>query len=98
VTTHPTEHSRPDGHRQFVVMGVTSCGKSAVAIAARMQARTDHFMPLSLLDSQLALLEPLEQDEHGVVIDITSSLDSVVEQTVAFATPLLPPSSTGQHT
>ena len=187
MTTHPTEHSRPDGHRQFVVMGVTSCGKSAVAaalarslntayiegdalhgehniakmsrgepltdadrwpwldrvatallqagpvavascsalcrryrdrirgehaatttfihlhgerdvIAARMQARTDHFMPLSLLDSQLALLEPLEQDEHGAVIDITSSLDSVVEQAVAYATPLLPPSSTGQRT
>ena len=39
-------------------------------LAARMAARPDHFMPSSLLDSQLATLEPLEGDEVGVVLDV----------------------------
>ena len=39
-------------------------------IATRMQARTGHYMPLSLLDSQLAALEPLEADEAGLTLDI----------------------------
>ena len=39
-------------------------------IAARMEARTGHYMPLSLLDSQLAVLEPLEADESGLSLDI----------------------------
>lgn len=36
----------------------------------RMAARTGHFMPLSLLESQLAALEPLQPDEPGFRIDI----------------------------
>ena len=36
----------------------------------RMQARPGHFMPASLLDSQLATLQELEPDEDGVVLDI----------------------------
>jgi gluconokinase len=39
-------------------------------IAARMAARADHYMPASLLDSQLSALEPLEADEAGLVLDI----------------------------
>ncbi len=39
-------------------------------LAARMGARTDHFMPLSLLDSQLATLEAIAPDEDAVVLDI----------------------------
>jgi gluconokinase len=39
-------------------------------IARRMGARTGHFMPLALLDSQLATLQPLAGDEHGAVVDI----------------------------
>jgi len=34
-------------------------------IAARMDARAGHYMPLSLLDSQLRDLEPLQADEAG---------------------------------
>ncbi len=48
------------------------------ALAARMNKRTDHFMPGSLLDSQLADLEPLESDEYGATIDVTSSPPDVV--------------------
>jgi gluconokinase len=39
-------------------------------IEARMSARADHYMPASLLDSQLAALEPLDDDEAGIVLDI----------------------------
>lgn len=35
----------------------------------RMASRTDHFMPPSLLDSQLATLEPPEVDEMALTID-----------------------------
>jgi gluconokinase len=34
----------------------------------RLQARTGHYMPASLLDSQLATLEPLGDDEPGVQV------------------------------
>ncbi|MBI2702970.1 MULTISPECIES: gluconokinase [Mycobacterium] len=39
-------------------------------IAARLAARSGHFMPATLLQSQLDTLEPLGTDEPGVVIDI----------------------------
>lgn len=39
-------------------------------IAARMRARPDHYMPMSLLDSQFAALEPLAPDELGLRLDI----------------------------
>jgi len=39
-------------------------------LAARMAARPGHFMPVSLLDSQLATLEPLQRDEAGVRLGV----------------------------
>jgi gluconokinase len=39
-------------------------------LAERMKTRKGHFMPVSLLDSQLADLEPLEPDEPGAIFDI----------------------------
>ena len=39
-------------------------------IAARMAKRLDHFMPTSLLDSQLATLEPLGADEEAIVVPL----------------------------
>lgn len=49
-------------------------------IAARMATRTGHYMPLSLLDSQLAALEPLEDDEAGMRLDIRAAVPALVEQ------------------
>jgi gluconokinase len=37
-------------------------------IAKRMENRSGHFMPVSLVDSQLADLEPLEPDERGLTV------------------------------
>ncbi len=47
-------------------------------IAGRMAARVGHFMPTSLLDSQYATLEMLEQSESGILIDITPTADEVI--------------------
>ncbi|MWV59017.1 gluconokinase [Rathayibacter sp. VKM Ac-2754] len=47
--------------------------------AARIRARTGHFMPPALLASQLATLEPLEPGEDGVTVDIAGSPDAIVE-------------------
>ena len=36
-------------------------------------------MPASLLASQFETLEPLDADEHGVVIDVDQDIDSIVD-------------------
>jgi gluconokinase len=48
-------------------------------IAERMSARTDHFMPLDLLDSQLDTLEPPQPDEDAVVIPITGTPEQIAQ-------------------
>lgn len=52
-------------------------------IAARMQSRVGHYMPPSLLDSQLAALEPLQADEAGIRLDIRDEPSRLVEQILA---------------
>jgi gluconokinase len=54
----------------------------------RMSRRTRHFMPTSLLRSQLDTLEPLEPDEYGVRVDVSGPLDAVVDRVVAEVAPL----------
>ncbi len=49
----------------------------------RMQQRTDHFMPASLLESQLATLEPLAPDEPGIVAENEGSVKTVVDAIIA---------------
>lgn len=44
----------------------------------KRMSRRDHFMPSSLLDSQLATLEPLQSDEAGVRVANDADLGSVV--------------------
>jgi carbohydrate kinase (thermoresistant glucokinase family) len=46
--------------------------------AERLRARTGHFMPSVLLDTQLAILEPLDADENGIVIDIANRPEAIV--------------------
>lgn len=57
-------------------------GEKAV-LAQRMDARVDHYMPSSLLDSQVATLEPLGEDEAGVVVDVAGSKDDVAAAALA---------------
>lgn len=56
---------------------------SKETIAARIGARGNHFMPTSLLDSQLRTLEPLEPDEHGVMVDIRGDVQAIVDTALA---------------
>lgn len=51
---------------------------SRALIERRMGERTGHFMPVSLLDSQFAALEPLEPDETGLAVDIDQPFVGVV--------------------
>jgi gluconokinase len=52
----------------------------ADVVTARVAARTDHFMPASLVSSQLELLEPLRADEAGLVADLTRPVDELVDE------------------
>jgi gluconokinase len=42
-------------------------------LLARLQGRQGHFMPASLLDSQLDTLEPLQPDEPGGDVDVSGT-------------------------
>ena len=46
----------------------------------RIQGRAGHFMKPEMLDSQLAALEPLGDDEPGFAVDITPRPDQIVEE------------------
>ncbi len=49
----------------------------------RMQQRQKHFMPTGLLRSQLETLEPLEDDEDGVVVDVSPGAAEVAQDALA---------------
>ncbi|GAB3663080.1 gluconokinase [Streptomyces sparsus] len=51
-------------------------------IASRMGGRKGHFMPLELLDSQLAVLEPLADDERGVTLSVEADPPTLARQTL----------------
>ena len=49
----------------------------------RLRHREGHFMPASLLTSQLATLEPLQADEPGAVIEARATPGEVAEEILA---------------
>jgi len=51
-------------------------------IRARIEARRDHFMPASLLDSQLAALERPIPDERPIVVGIDAAPDAIAARIV----------------
>ncbi|MFI5720946.1 gluconokinase [Nocardia sp. NPDC051750] len=54
-------------------------------IRARLAQRSGHFMSPGMLDSQLALLEPLEPDEPGTVLDIAAPPDAIARTAADFS-------------
>jgi gluconokinase len=52
-------------------------------IEARMKARSGHFMPPALLDSQFATLEPPGVDEAALTVDIDQSFETVIDAIIA---------------
>ena len=68
-----------DGHPSvhFVHVDV-----STDVLRERIGHRQGHFMPTSLLDSQLATLEPLQPDEPGFAVPADGPLDEVADRVV----------------
>ncbi|WP_326596763.1 gluconokinase [Streptomyces sp. NBC_01803] len=52
-------------------------------IHRRMSERKGHYMPPSLLDSQLAALEPLRADEAGADVDISGPPEATTDHALA---------------
>ncbi|RBY89344.1 gluconokinase [Blastococcus sp. TF02A-30] len=49
----------------------------------RLRRRAGHYMPASLLDSQLATLEPLQPDEPGAAVSGAGAPDQVLDELLA---------------
>jgi gluconokinase len=62
-------------HVQFVYLAVP-----AEILHARLRHRKGHFVGPSLLESQLATLEPLELDEPGVTVDGSATPATIVDR------------------
>ena len=45
-----------------------------------MAGRTDHYMPVDLLDSQLACIEEPSADEDHIKVDISQDIHTIVCQ------------------
>jgi gluconokinase len=52
-------------------------------LADRLSKRQGHYMPASLLSSQLATLEPLQPDEPGLTVPGTATPDEIVAAILA---------------
>jgi gluconokinase len=76
----------PPGTLRFVHLDV-----DRATLLDRLARRKDHFMPPSLLDSQLADLELPTEDEAATVVDATRPADRIVEDVVAQARRWRPP-------
>ncbi len=48
-------------------------------VASRLARRRGHYMPITLLASQFAALEPLQPDEDGVMVSVAEDPPIVVE-------------------
>ena len=52
-------------------------------LEARIRGREGHFMPASMLASQLATLEPLEADEPGTTLAATAAPSGIADRIIA---------------
>ncbi|MBP3087949.1 gluconokinase [Corynebacterium sp. sy017] len=55
---------------------------------ARISNRPGHFMPASLLESQYAILEPLSEDELGLICNVEQSPTEIVRHVYQWLTSL----------
>ncbi|MEY8566389.1 gluconokinase [Corynebacterium sp.] len=67
-----------DGDEFFVLLDAPED-----VLAARMEDRKGHFMPASLLRSQLDTLEGLDTDENGVTVDATEAPERLADEILA---------------
>jgi gluconokinase len=69
-----------DGHPSVRFVHVTA---STETIRKRLEQRRGHYMPESLLDSQVATLEPLAPDEPGITLPGDGEPSEVIEALMA---------------
>lgn len=65
-------------------------------IQDRMAHRAGHFMPTALLDSQFAALQPLQEDEAGVAVDVSGSPEEITDRALAALDELTGPARAAQ--
>jgi gluconokinase len=65
-----------DGHPSVIFVQLVA---PVAELEDRLGTRTGHFMPASLLPSQLETLEPLEPDEPGFVLEADDDPDTLVD-------------------
>lgn len=51
-------------------------------IAARITGRNHEYMPPELLQSQYDTLEPLDEDEHGIRVDVVDTPQQIIDRVV----------------
>jgi carbohydrate kinase (thermoresistant glucokinase family) len=81
ITCSALKRSYRDVLREHNVVFVYLRG-SRDLLGDRMAAREGHFMPTSLLDSQVATLEPPQADERHVVVDAGGSPADEVDEVI----------------
>jgi gluconokinase len=69
-----------DGHPSVWFAHVTA---DPALLRQRLEHRSGHYMPAALLDSQLAVLEPLQDDEPGTAVSGAGAPEMVVEELLA---------------
>lgn len=67
-----------DPATQFVFLNVPR-----ETLENRLKARSSHFMPATLVGSQLATLEPPDADERALILDATQPIDALVQTVVS---------------
>ena len=81
ITCSALKRSYRDVLRELDVVFVYLRGSNDL-IGGRMAARPGHFMPASLLDSQLATLEPPQADERHIVVDATQTPEQEADDVI----------------
>ena len=76
------------GYRQLLTNGrvevrLVYLHGSRSLIAARLAARTGHFMPTQLLESQFAALEEPDPGEHAIRVEIDRPVSEIVAEVAA---------------
>lgn len=66
-----------DGHPSVRFVHLTT---TRIVLEERLAARTGHYMPASLLASQLELLEPLDADEPGFELNVDRPIPELADE------------------
>ena len=86
VTCSALKHSYRDVLRCDGVVFVQLSG-SREQISERLEHRQGHYMPPSLLTSQLDTLEPPGQDENAIVVDIAQTPEQIASEIIEALSP-----------